>query len=169
MERFENRNLVAFFREIPRAGKAGRPRADDGNALRVCRDFRLRDRFAFFERTVGDETLEAADADGLALLAEDAVFLALVFLRADAAADGRQRVRFLDFRDSAVIVALFDLRDEFRDVDGHGAAFAALRHFAMQAAFCLRDRRLLVVAERDLVEIVRADARVLHRHRMFFE
>ena len=30
------------------------------------------------------------------------------------AADGRQRVRLLDFRDGAVIVALFDFCDELR-------------------------------------------------------
>ena len=169
MERLENRDLVALLREVARAGKAGRARADDGDGLRISRDVRLFDLFALFERTVGDEALEAADADRLALLAEDAELLALILLWADAAADRGERVRFLDFRDSAVEIALFDFRDELRNVDGDRAALAALRHFAMQAALCLRDGRFLVVAERDLVEIMCADLRVLHGHWMFFQ
>ena len=169
VQRLKNRDLVAALREIARAGKPGRAGADDRDALRIWGRGERRIRHLLSERPIRCEPLETADADRLALLAEDAVFLALVLLRADAAADRRQGVRLLDFLDGAVIVAFLDLRDERGDVYRDRAALAALRHLAVEAALRLRDGRLLVVAERDLLEIMRADLRRLHGHRMFLE
>ncbi len=97
------------------------------------------------------------------------MLLALIFLWADATADGRQGIRLLDRRDSAVEVALLDLADEGRDVDGDRATLAALWYLAVQAALCLGHCRLLVVAESDFLKVMGTDFRVLYRHLVFLE
>ena len=169
MQRLEDRHSIALPREIARAGKPRGAGADYRDLLRVGR---VVDWFHFFvlrHFPVGREAFQTSDSHRLALLAENAIFLALVFLRADAAANRRQRVRLLDFRDGAVKIPRLDLRDKFGNIDAHGTALTALRHLAGQAALRFGHRRLLVVSQRNLVEIVSANLRVLLRHLMFFQ
>jgi hypothetical protein len=138
----------------------------------LCASVRIRDRLHLFflrELAVSHEALEAADADRFAAFGEDAVLLALVLLRAHAAADGRQGIRLLDLRNRAVEVTRLDLLDEGGNIHGNRAALAALRHLAVQAALRLGHGRVLIIAESYLVEIMRADRRVLCRHRMLLQ
>ena len=80
-------------------------------------------------REVRAEALDAADRDGLVdvlqELAHRAELLALLLLRADAAADGRQKRRLLDDAERAREVARGGLREEARDVDRDGTALHA--------------------------------------------
>ena len=101
---------------------------------------------------VAEEALEPTDGDGLALLGQHAGGLALLLLRAHAAADGGQRVALLEYRDAARQVALDDGADEGLDVDVDGAALLAGGVLALQAALGLGERHLGGVAVADLVE-----------------
>ena len=147
MQGLEDRDIVAFFRQVTGAREARGASADDGYFLRISRARNGLDVFFPGQLAVGGEALETADGHGFATLGKDAVFLALILLRADAAADGRQGIRFLDGRDGAVEVTLLDLGDERGDIDRNRTALAALRHLAVQAALRLGNRRLLIVAQ----------------------
>ena len=163
----EDRHIVAFLCKVACAREAGRAGTDDSDFLRIGCALDWLDLFIGSELAVSHEAFEAADGDGLPALREDAVLLALIFLWADATADGRQGIRLLDRRDSAVEVALLDLADEGRDVDGDRATLAALWYLAVQAALCLGHCRLLVVAESDFLKVMGTDFRVLYRHLVF--
>ena len=169
MQRLEDRHIIAFLRQITGTRETGRTSADDSDFLRIgCALDRL-DLLVLGKLAVSHEAFEAADGDGFPALREDAVFLALIFLRADAAADGRQCIRLLDRCDGTVEVALLDLADERRDVYRDRASLAALRHLAVQAALSLGHCRFLIVAQSDFVKIVGTDFRVLYRHLVFLE
>ena len=114
------------------------------------------------------EALQTADADGLALDAAHALALALLLLRADAAADGGQGAVLEDLVVSALEVLLTDAGDELRDLDIDRAAGHAGRARAIQAAVGLIDRHLDGVAKRDFFKILIADVRVLLRDRILF-
>ena len=90
VQRLVDRDLVAHARQIARAGQAGRAGADHGDLVAVGgrRNGLLGVVLAV---PVGDEALQTADAHRLALDAAHALGLALRLLRADAAADRRQR------------------------------------------------------------------------------
>ena len=117
---------------------------------------------------VGDEALQTADADGLALDAAHALALALLLLRADTAADGGQGAVLEDLVVSALEVLLADAGDELRDLDIDRAAGHAGRARAIQAAVGLIARHLDGVAKRDFFKILIADVRVLLRDRILF-
>jgi hypothetical protein len=82
---------------------------------------------------VGHEALEAADRDRLLPLAEDAVQLALVLDRADAAADRRQQVPPPDRLRGLVEAAQRDRADEVADRHVDGATLLAEQLLALQA------------------------------------
>ena len=113
---------------------------------------------------VADEALEPPDGDRLHLLLEDALDLALRFLRADAAADGGEEVALLDDRERAREVADEEVPDEAGDVDGDGAARDAGGPRALDAAVGLDEGVGQRVAEVHLLEVARALERVALRH-----
>ena len=105
---------------------------------------------------VGDEALQTADADGLALDAAHALALALLLLRADAAADGGKHGVLADGIESAAEVLLADLLDKAGDVDVDGAALNTERLLAVEAALGLSQRHLLGEALVDGAEVAGA-------------
>ena len=111
------------------------------------------------------ETFQTADGDRLEFLAEDAFRLALAFLRANTAANRRERAGFLDGTGRAGEIAVIDQRDEFRNIHVHRAAGHAHRFRAVQAAGRLVTGFFFGVTKRDFLEIMRADLRVLLTHR----
>ena len=102
--------------------------------------------------------------NGLALYAADALALALALLRTHAAADGGEGVRGGDDLIAGLKVADLDLGNELGDTDVDRAALDALGVFAGQAAHGLLTRDLGAVTESDLVEVLRANDRILLRH-----
>ena len=102
------------------------------------------------------EALELADGHGLGLLATDALALALVLLRADAAADGGKHGVLADGIESAAEVLLADLFDKAGDVDVDGAALNTERLLAVEAALSLGQRHLLGEALVDGAEVAGA-------------
>ena len=100
--------------------------------------------------------LELADCHGLALAAKDALALALVLLRAHAAADGGEQVIGLDGRERPRPVLFANLLDELRDMDAYRAAVHAERLLAVEATVCLGDGIGLGVARVDRAEIMSA-------------
>ena len=106
---------------------------------------------------VGDEALQVADADGLALLAQHAAGFALIFLRADAAGDGGQRVVFAHLRAAAEIIAGEDEVDDRLDVHRHGTFLDAAGLGALDAAQRLLARLLGREAQIHFLKVVGAD------------
>ena len=88
VERLVDGHLAARLGHVGRAGHAGRAGADDADPEAVALDVRDVGP-AFLDREVADPALEPADGHGLERVADRAHALALVLLRADAAADGR--------------------------------------------------------------------------------
>ena len=152
-ERLEDGDLEAVAGELAGAGDAGGAGADDGDLLAVLG---LHDGLGGELGLVADEALELADSNGLALLAADALALALVLLRADAAADGGEHGLLADDVQGAAVVLRANLLDELRDVDVDRAALDAERALAVHAALGLGQRHLLGEALIDRTEIAGA-------------
>jgi len=154
---FEDGDIVAHLRQLGGGGQARRTGADDGHALAGG----LGEGGLLHQTTlalpVGDEALEATDGHRVPLLGQHALDLALVFLRADAAADGGQDVGLLDLPRRLGELALPHETDEAGDIHGDGAALDARGPLALQAAAGLGDRLLGGIAQRNLVEVVDAD------------
>ncbi len=74
-----------------------------------------------------------------AFFAEDAVAFTLLFSRTDTTTDGRQVAAVVDMGRSSTEIALGHSMDELGDFVFNGAAFAALRYFAIQAALSFGD------------------------------
>ena len=168
VEQLVHGDLIAHAGEIARAGQTGRAGADDRDAVTVGNgllDFCVG--VGVGGVPVGDEALQTADADALALDAADALALALMLLRADAAADGGQAVGGGDDLVGLFKLALGDLGDELGDTDVHRAAVDAGMLTAVEAALGLVNGDLLGVAESDLVKVLVAYQRLLLRNGVF--
>ena len=149
MQPFEHRHVDAILRKQSGACQRRRTGTDACDALPAffCPGGRL------CGCVVGDKTLQASDGHGLPFLAQDALAFALLFLRADAAADSGQAARFMDDAAGFVDIAEHDLTDEFRDRDVHRASCAAQGLFALQAARRLFRSHFGRIAEGDLGKI----------------
>ena len=150
VQRLEHGDVIALLGQITRAGQAGGAGADDGDLVAVARGLGS-GLGGVGVVPVGDEALETADADGLALLAAHAMHLALALLRTDTAADGGQGGGLVDDLIGALEVPLGDLRDELGDADVHRAAVDTGMVLAVEAARGLVQRLLLGIAQRNLV------------------
>ena len=110
VQAFVDGDLVAQLGQIARDGQAGGTSADDSDLVAIGR---RGGGLAMYVVAVpvGDKALQAANADGLALDAADALAFALVLLRADAAADGGQCTGLGNDMVSGLKVALGDVLD----------------------------------------------------------
>ena len=163
VQRLVDGDGVAHAGQLPGAGQAGRPGADYRHRDPVGRgDGGGGSRLGAVP--VRHKALQPADGDAFALFAPDADGLALVFLRADPAADGGQGIFGRKKLPGGGKVALGDLRDKFRDADPHGAAGPAGRVGAAQAAAGLPDGGGLLITQRDFLKVAGAPGRGLHRH-----
>ena len=152
----EHGDLIPLPGQVAGAGQAGGAGADDRHAMAVGGGSgRLLGGVGVVP--VGHKPLQAADADGLALDAPDALALALGLLGADAAADGREGAVLGHDLIGGLKVALGHLGDEIGDVDLHRAAGDAGHVLAVEAALGLVNGLLPGVAQGDLLEIARAD------------
>ena len=163
MQRLKHGDLIALFGQVAGAGQARRAGTHDGHLVAV--GLGLGGSLgAVGVVPVGHKTLQTADTHGVALLAADAVHLALGLLRADAAAHGGQGAGLMDHLISALIVLLHDLLDELRDAHVDGTAVHAEMVLAVEAAGGFVQRLLLGVAQRYLEEVFIADIGVLRGH-----
>jgi len=164
VKRFKNRHIVAFLGKFAGNRKTGRSRADNGHLLpgRFGR-FRHSD-IAMVGFIIGGETFQSSNGHRFAFLAQNTFCLALRFLRADAAAYGRERIRVFDCMDGAHKIAVRHLLNEGRDGNVHGASFHAGHFLALQATGGFPDRILPRIAERNLVEVLNPLFRILFRH-----
>ncbi|GAB1411338.1 hypothetical protein MASR1M97_00740 [Candidatus Desulfobacillus denitrificans] len=111
----EDHHVVAEQREVVRRGDAGRPGADDGDALAGGRIQALGDAVAGVLH-VGGDALQVADRHRLAVAGPAVAALVLAGPRADAAEDAGQDVGFAVGFVGAAILALDDFPDVDRDV-----------------------------------------------------
>ncbi|EGG77194.1 hypothetical protein SXCC_02407 [Gluconacetobacter sp. SXCC-1] len=126
---------MAVHGQTVRAGKAGRPRTHDGNALAGGR--RAREGLAtMLHLPVGGMALEHADTDGLAFLTRivHAFLLTQDLGGADTGAGTAQDVGFKDDPGRTRHVVRRYGADETRDVDARGAGLDAWRIVAVETA-----------------------------------
>ena len=124
MEGLEHGDVIALPGQVARAGQARGAGADDSDTVTVGGGL-FRSLGAVGVVPVGDKPLQTADAHGVALLAPDAVHLALGLLGAHPAADGGQGGGVRDDLVGRLKVALGNLCDELRDMYHDGAALHA--------------------------------------------
>ncbi len=168
VQRFEHGDLVAHARQIARTGQAGRARADDGDLVAVGFG-RLGGLGGMFAMPVGDEALQTADTDGLALDAAHALGLALSLLRADATAHGGQRGLPVQHLERALDILVGDALNKGRNVDAHGAGADAGLVLAVQAAARFFDGHLVGIASGDFLENLVAIIGIQRGHGALFE
>ena len=167
MKRFKDGHVIAHFRQIPGAGKACGAGTDHGYLLSLlfCGSFRPD---PVFSRPVRHIALQLADGNGLSLNASDAFSLALAFLRADAAADRRQRGGSADHLIRGLHIPFLHLLDKAGNIDGYRAALHALGVFAVDAAGSLLHRLFFIISQADLFKVGRPYLRILFSHRHLF-
>ncbi len=167
VQSLENRNIIAHFREVARAGKSRGSRADHRALVSVLRGS-VRRFGAVSVVPIGDKAFQTPDTHGFAFDTADALAFALRFLRADASAHCGQRAALCNDLIRALIILFLYLSDKFGDIDSYGTARSARHILAVQAAFRLIERLLLRVPQRDLLKVPVADVRVLNGHFVLF-
>ena len=158
VERFIHRDVAAGLRHVGGAGHAGGAGADDADAEAVGVDVRLLAP-ALGDGSVADPAFQPADRHRFQRFADGADALALVFLRADAAADRGQQVGASDHVVGAAQVFRDELLDEAGDVDADRAAGDAGRVGAHQAAVGFAQRLVRRCSRRSLPRSSRARSR----------
>ena len=156
-------DIVALLGQVAGAGEAGRAGADHGYLMAV-RPGLFGGLGAVGVVPVGHKAFQTADTHGLALLAPDAVHLALGLLGAHTAAHSGQGAGLVDHLIGALVILLQDLLDELGNADIHGAAVDAGMRLAVQAPGSLVQSLLLGIAQSHFQEIMIADIGVLRRH-----
>ena len=165
VQRFEDHNSMTLARDVDGARQASRPRPHDGYLLAGGLSAVERTRAAR-KLVVADVPLKAANRHRLALLREDARLLALDFLGADPTAYGGEAILDLHSLDGPQHVALAQCGQELRDQDADRATLDAVRAGALETAIRLLPSQVFGEAKGYLVEVDRADERILLRHRL---
>ncbi len=149
----EDHHVMPPERQPMRAGKAGRPTADDGDFLSASR---ATPEWVWLcgQDRVGRVALEPADLDGLALLRHaHAGLLAQYLRRADARAGTAEDVGLEDAPSRSLHIVRRDLLDEAGNVDARGTCFDAGCVIAEIATICLNQRGLALQGRMDVAEI----------------
>ena len=163
VQRFKYADLVAFARQIARAGEAGRAAADYGNLVTVGGG-NIAGGGGMGVMPIGNKALQTAYADGFALYAAHALGFALGFLRANTAANRGQAGIAGNHLVCAFKVHFAYLCDEFGNVYVYRAAVYAGHILAVKAAGGLVKGYLLGVAKGNFFEIMVANVRLLGGH-----
>ena len=165
MQRFVHGYIIAHFCQIAGAGQTAGTAAYYGNlfALAFCRSLNIVIQ-AMLARIVGNKALQATDSYRLALDAQHAFALALVFLRADTSADSRQGALLLKDFIGLGKVFLCYLMDKLRNININRAAAYTTRFGAVQATLCLVYRHFLSVAKCYLLKVFVTHISRLFRH-----
>ena len=128
---FKNGHIVTAAGQQYADGDARRAAADDGHALAL---FRLHLRLQMVQIGVRDIVFDAGKMHRRAFAAQHAVTFTLLLVVAHQRADDAQRVVLVQHFAGFFLVAGAEQLDRFRDIGADGAAFAAHRLFAVQAA-----------------------------------
>jgi hypothetical protein len=118
---------------------------------------------------IGNETLQTADAYGLALDTTDTLGLTLGFLRANTAANCGERGGQGDYLISTLEIALLYLLDELRNGDVYGATLYTNGVLTVETTVCLVDCLLCGVTESNFLKIARTNLGLLCGHRILFQ
>ena len=166
VQRLKYGDLVSLPSQVAGAGQACGAGADDRHLVTVGSGL-FRRGGAVGVVPVSHEPLQTADAHGLALLAPDAVFLALALLGADAAAHGGQGAGGGDDLIGLFKIALGNLGNELGDMYHNGAAAHTGLVLAVQAALGLVQSLLFRIAQCHFLKVLIADVGVLRGHGIF--
>ena len=163
MQRLKHGNLIALLGQVAGAGQTGRAGTHDSHLVAV--GLGLGGSLgAVGVVPVGHKALQTTDTYGIALLAADAVHLALALLRADAAAHGGQGAGLMDHLIGALIVLLHDLLDKLGNADIDGAAVHTGMILAVEAAGRFVQCLLLGVAQGHFQEVFIPNVGILRGH-----
>ena len=128
---FENGHGIAALGQNDGNGQSGRARADDGGGQAILG---RPGRMVGGQEALGDIVLDAADVHGTAFFAQNAMSLALFFMVADQGTDNGEGIVVKKHLPGFVDIPVQKLLDHYRNIGVDGAARAAERLFAVQAA-----------------------------------
>ena len=144
---FEHGDGKTLLAQFCGAGERSRSGADAGDSAEFIGGGFLGERRAIVEESIHGEALEAADFDGLLVVAMiDAGAFAEDVHRADAGAAGAEDVGVEDGERGAAKIVLGDFLDEARNVDVRGAGGGAGGVEAVEAAVGFGKRGLVSLA-----------------------
>ena len=164
VQRFENLHFIPHAGQVARAGQSRRTAADDRYLVSVALDVGSGHLVGILDFPVADEALQLADSHRLALDSQNAGAFALALLRADAAANARQRAVLGDNGGSRSEITLHDLMDEIRNTDIHRTRRHAAGILAIQAAGRFERGFLDIITVAHLLEVGGPDFRILFAH-----
>ena len=134
MQGFEDGDVVAILHHVACKAQAGRTRTYDGHLDAVLGSQFGQDDVTALALIVGHEALQVADSHGRFVhLQVDALAFALLLLRADASADGRQRRGVLQHAGGFEELAALHVLDERGDIDTDRTSLHTRRVGAIQA------------------------------------
>ncbi len=157
MQRFEHGHIVTESREFVRTAQAGRPGANHRNAMSVG-GWHLRVVLLIGPVPVRCISLQPADSDRFPLNGAHTYLFALVFLRADPAADCGQGITQFECRICTPRIPVFDLTDESRDIDSDRASGHAGPMPAVQTPRGFTGSQIRIVSQRDFFKPVMRSA-----------
>ena len=163
VEGLVDRDVAAGLGHVSSAGHTGWPRSHDANTEAVRFDVRDVDP-ALPDCGVTDKAFKPPDCHCFERLADGADAFALIFLWADASADGRQQAGLGQDVVGTAQILLADLLDEARDVDADRATRDAGLVRAHQAAIGFAQGFFEVVAAGHFFKIPGPNFRVLLAH-----
>ena len=163
VQRLENGNLIAFFRQIAGAGQAGRAGTHNRH-LNAVGGHLFGHGVDVLPVPVCHKTLQTADGNRFSLDAADALALALALLGADPAGQGRQGVGGGDNLIGSLEIAFGHLADKLRNPHVDRAALHAFGVLAVQAASRFLHCHFGGIAQGDLLEVMGANLGILLGH-----
>ena len=166
MERFVNRDLVALFGKVARAGQTGGTAAYDSHLVTVA--LRTDGLSVVDYMIICDKAFKPTYCHGLAFNSPCAIFFALIFLRTDSAADGGKVACLCDNLISLLELPVFDFGNKIRYIVVDGTALYARTRLAVKTPHGFLLCLLGVVAEIYFIEIFYSLGNVLTRHRRLF-
>ena len=166
----ENLHFVTHLGQVARTGQTRRPAPHDSHPTAVARRQRRGALRRMADVPVAHEPFELAHGHRLALDAEHAGPFALRLLRADAAADRRQRTVAGDHVGSPRHIAFAQAGDEIGNLHPDRTGRHAAGIAAMQATRRFGPCLFEIIPVADLFEIGRTERRILfaHRHARYF-
>ena len=145
MQSLEHGHVIALPCQVAGAGQTSRAGTHDSHPMPIG-DRLLRRGGSMGVMPVSHKALQTANTHRIALLAPDAVFLALALLGAYPAADGRQGGGIGDNLIGFLELPGGHLLDKLGNVDHHGTALHTRLVLAVQAALGFIQSLLLSVA-----------------------
>jgi len=151
MEGFQNRNFMTHASQITGSRQTRRASAHNGHPAHILGT--RANLNPFTDGVVRHKSLQPADGHWFILNTENALLLALLLLRAYAAADCGEAVGLDNLVVRTHVVFLGDQRNEVANLNLHRAPLFAEGILALQATRGLAESQLFVIAQGNLIKV----------------